>query len=48
MTFRIGRFLDDTYHWDLNRIGWFAVFPFVTADLGIIFGGLFTQLIIKS
>jgi len=47
ITFWIGRFLADTYHWDLAKIGWFAVFPFIVADMGNILGGLFTQMIIK-
>jgi ACS family hexuronate transporter-like MFS transporter len=47
ITFWIGRFLADTYGWDLAKIGWFAIFPFIVADLGNIFGGLFTQMIIR-
>lgn len=48
ITFWIGRYLADTYGWDLAKIGWFAMFPFIVADLGNIIGGLFTQLIIKK
>jgi MFS transporter, ACS family, hexuronate transporter len=48
ITFWIGRYLADTYGWDLAKIGWFAMFPFIVADLGNIVGGLFTQLIIKK
>ena len=48
ITFWIGRFLADTYHWDLAKIGWFAILPFVVADFGNILGGLFTQIIIRK
>ncbi|MDQ1296908.1 MAG: transporter, family, hexuronate transporter, partial [Bacteroidota bacterium] len=48
ITFWIGRYLADTYGWDLAKIGWFAMFPFIIADFGNILGGLFTQLIIKK
>ncbi|MCU0474174.1 MAG: MFS transporter [Bacteroidales bacterium] len=48
ITFWIGRYLADTYDWDLAKIGWFAMFPFIIADFGNILGGLFTQLIIKK
>jgi ACS family hexuronate transporter-like MFS transporter len=47
ITFWIGRYLADTYDWDLAKIGWFAMFPFIVADFGNILGGLFTQFIIK-
>ena len=47
ITFWIGRYLADTYGWNLAKIGWFAIFPFVVADFGNILGGLFTQMIIK-
>jgi ACS family hexuronate transporter-like MFS transporter len=47
ITFWIGRYLADVYGWDLARIGWFAMFPFIVADFGNILGGLFTQFIIK-
>ncbi|HTE30634.1 MAG TPA: MFS transporter [Chryseolinea sp.] len=48
ITFWIGRYLADTYGWNLATIGWFAMFPFIVADLGNILGGLFTQLIIRK
>ncbi len=48
ITFWIGRYLADTYGWDLAKIGWFAIFPFLVADIGNILGGLFTQIIIKK
>lgn len=48
ITFWIGRYLADVYHWDLVKIGWFAMFPFIVADLGNIIGGYFTQFIIKK
>ena len=47
ITFWIGRYLADVYGWDLAKIGWFAMFPFIVADIGNILGGLFTQWIIK-
>jgi len=48
ITFWIGRYLADTHGWDLNKIGWFAMFPFIIADFGNILGGLATQWIIKK
>jgi ACS family hexuronate transporter-like MFS transporter len=48
ITFWIGRYLADVYDWDMKKIGWFAMFPFIVADLGNILGGLFTQYIIKK
>jgi MFS transporter, ACS family, hexuronate transporter len=48
ITFWIGRYLADVYNWDLARIGWFAMFPFIIADLGNILGGYFTTFIIKK
>jgi ACS family hexuronate transporter-like MFS transporter len=48
ITFWIGRYLADVYHWNLIQIGWFAMFPFIVADFGNILGGLFTQFIIKK
>jgi ACS family hexuronate transporter-like MFS transporter len=48
ITFWIGRYLADTHGWDLAKIGWFAMFPFIIADLGNIVGGLATQWIIKK
>jgi len=47
VTFWIGRYLADVHHWDLKKIGWFAVIPFIMADVGNIVGGYFTQFIIK-
>jgi MFS transporter, ACS family, hexuronate transporter len=47
ITFWIGRYLADVYGWNLAKIGWFAMFPFIVADFGNILGGLFTQFIIK-
>jgi ACS family hexuronate transporter-like MFS transporter len=48
ITFWIGRYLADVYGWNLARIGWFAMFPFIVSDFGNILGGLFTQFIIKN
>ena len=48
ITFWIGRYLADVYGWDLVKIGWFAMLPFIVADFGNILGGLFTQWIIKT
>jgi ACS family hexuronate transporter-like MFS transporter len=48
VTFWIGRYLADVHHWDLKTIGWFAVIPFLMADVGNIIGGYFTQFIIKK
>lgn len=48
VTFWIGRYLADVHHWDLKKIGWFAMIPFIMADLGNIIGGYFTQFIIKK
>jgi ACS family hexuronate transporter-like MFS transporter len=48
ITFWIGRYLVDVHGWSLEKIGWFAMFPFIVADIGNILGGLFTQLIIKQ
>ena len=47
VTFWIGRYLADVHQWDLKTIGWFAVIPFLMADVGNIIGGYFTQFIIK-
>lgn len=47
ITFWIGRYLADVHGWGLEKIGSFAVIPFVAADAGNILGGLFTQLIIR-
>ncbi|MFI5129632.1 MAG: MFS transporter [Chitinophagales bacterium] len=48
VTFWIGRYLVDVHHWDLKQIGWFAIIPFIMADVGNIAGGYFTQFIIKK
>src|SRR4030042_5861593 len=48
ITFWIGRYLADTHGWDLAKIGWFTMFPFIIADFGNILGGLATQWIIKK
>jgi MFS transporter, ACS family, hexuronate transporter len=48
VTFWIGRYLVDVHHWDLKKIGWFAMLPFIIADVGNIAGGYFTQFIIKK
>jgi MFS transporter, ACS family, aldohexuronate transporter len=48
VTFWIGRYLADVHHWDLKTIGWFAIIPFIMADVGNIIGGYFTQFIIKK
>lgn len=47
ITFWIGRYLADVHHWELKKIGWFAVIPFIMADVGNIVGGYFTQFMIK-
>jgi ACS family hexuronate transporter-like MFS transporter len=48
ITFWIGRYLADSHGWNLAKIGWFAMFPFIVADLGNIIGGVATQWIIKK
>ena len=48
VTFWIGRYLADVHHWNMKQIGWFAIIPFVMADIGNIIGGYFTQFIIKK
>ena len=48
VTFWIGRYLVDVHHWDLKTIGWYAMIPFIMADVGNIAGGYFTQYIIKK
>ena len=48
VTFWIGRYLVDVHHWDLKKIGLYAMFPFIIADAGNIIGGYFTQFIIKK
>lgn len=47
VTFWIGRYLVDVHSWDLKQIGWYAMIPFIMADLGNIIGGYFTQFIIR-
>ena len=47
VTFWLGRYLVDVHHWDLKKIGWFAILPFIIADIGNIAGGYFTQFIIR-
>jgi ACS family hexuronate transporter-like MFS transporter len=47
VTFWLGRYLVDVFHWDLKKIGWYAVLPFLIADIGNIAGGYFTQHIIR-
>lgn len=47
ITFWIGRYLVDVYGWGLDKIGWFAMFPFIVSDIGNIVGGLITQFIIR-
>jgi len=48
VTFWIGRYLVDVHHWNLKQIGWYAMIPFIMADVGNIAGGYFTQFIIKK
>jgi ACS family hexuronate transporter-like MFS transporter len=48
VTFWIGRYLVDVHHYSLKQIGWFAILPFLIADVGNIIGGYFTQFIIKQ
>ena len=48
VTFWIGRYLADVHHWDLKQIGWYAMIPFILADVGNLAGGYFTQFIIKA
>lgn len=47
VTFWIGRYLVDVQHLSLKQIGWYAMLPFIIADLGNLLGGYFTQFIIK-
>ncbi len=47
VTFWIGRYLVDVHHLTLTQIGFYAILPFVIADIGNIAGGYFTQFIIK-
>jgi len=48
ITFWIGRYLVDVHHWNMKKIGFYAILPFVIADIGNIVGGYFTQFIIKQ
>lgn len=48
VTFWIGRYLVDVHHLSLVQIGFYAILPFIIADLGNIVGGYFTQFIIKK
>ena len=48
VTFWVGRYLADVHHWKMKEIGWFAIIPFLMADIGNIIGGYFTQFIIKK
>lgn len=48
VTFWIGRYLVDVHDWNMKKIGWFAMIPFVIADIGNIAGGYFTHFIIKQ
>lgn len=47
VTFWIARYLADVHHWKLKEIGWYAVIPFIMADVGNIVGGYFTQVMIR-
>lgn len=47
VTFWLGRYLVDVFHWDMKKIGWYAILPFLIADTGNIVGGYFTQHIIR-
>jgi ACS family hexuronate transporter-like MFS transporter len=47
ITFWIGRYLADVHGWGLEKIGLFAIIPFIAADIGNILGGIFTQFIIS-
>jgi ACS family hexuronate transporter-like MFS transporter len=47
VTFWIGRYLVDVHGWNMRKIGWFAMLPFLIADAGNFIGGYFTQFIIK-
>lgn len=48
ITFWIARYLVDVHGWGLAKIGRFSLIPFVTADLGNVLGGLFTQYTIRA
>jgi ACS family hexuronate transporter-like MFS transporter len=47
VTFWIARYLADVHHWKLKEIGWYAMIPFIMADVGNIVGGYFTQVMIR-
>ena len=47
VTFWIGRYLVDVHGWDMKKIGFYAMLPFIIADIGNLAGGYFTQFIIK-
>jgi MFS transporter, ACS family, hexuronate transporter len=47
ITFWIARYLAEVHHWNLAKIGVFAVLPFIISDSGNLLGGYFTQFIIK-
>ena len=47
ITFWLARYMVAVHGWDLKKIGWFAIIPFIMADVGNIIGGYFTQYIIK-
>lgn len=47
VTFWIGRYLVDVFHFNLAQIGWYAMLPFIVADVGNLLGGYFTQFIIQ-
>ncbi|WP_431217573.1 MFS transporter [Puia sp. P3] len=40
VTFWIARYLADVHHWKLKEIGWYAMIPFIMADIGNIAGGI--------
>lgn len=44
--FWLPKFFTDVYHFDLKQIVWLAPIPFITADLGNLAGGAFTQALI--
>jgi len=48
VTFWMGRYLADVHGWNLKQIGWYAIIPFVIADVGNIIGGYCTQFIIQK
>ena len=47
VTFWIARYLVDIHHLTLTQMGFYAVLPFLIADVGNLIGGYFTQFIIK-